>query len=245
MRTARSIKALILWITLTLATAAHAVLPDGGWYWNPNEGGRGFNIEIQNNVLFMSAFVYDAAGKPIWLVSGGTMATATTYLGEVYQTSGGQCMGCPYQPAAKTLYGTGSVSFTGPTTATITINGNAMSVQRQAFGLDFSSTATSLLGEWAFVEGQTAVPAYFGDRIALRTTYMNTTEIPNRLWATGSRAGATGSANIAVGSVMEASSKTWGILLDSSSSYYNFFVFTAICILGLDSVFSRLLVAAV
>jgi hypothetical protein len=49
-------------------------VPDSGWYFNPNESGRGFNIEIQGNTLFMAGFIYDTAGNPIWLGATGPLA---------------------------------------------------------------------------------------------------------------------------------------------------------------------------
>jgi hypothetical protein len=49
------LRARILRVLVALAifatTAVYAMLPENGWYWNRNESGRGFNIEIQNNVL--------------------------------------------------------------------------------------------------------------------------------------------------------------------------------------------------
>jgi hypothetical protein len=56
-------KKFLILMFAVLSVNAHAILPDGGWYWNPTESGRGFNIEIQNNVLFVAGFVYDAQGK--------------------------------------------------------------------------------------------------------------------------------------------------------------------------------------
>jgi len=215
------LKALFIVCTLTLTNLAQAVLPDSGWYWNPNEPGRGFTVEIQNDTLFLSAYIYNAQRNPIFLVSGGAMSSDTTYAGSVYQTSNGQCPGCPYQGYSETYYGPGSVVFTGPKTAVITINGFVYSVQRQQFAIDFTNPATPLLGEWAFVTGQTSLPIYFGERVAFRTTSISS----GSLFAAGNRAGQTGASNIAVGH-FDPAVGTWGILLDSSTSYYNLFTFT-------------------
>jgi hypothetical protein len=199
-----------------------AVLPDSGWYWNKSESGRGFNIEIQNNVLFMSAFVYDQQGTPIWLVTGGPMSSATAFAGDVYQTTGGQCLGCPYSgPPQSSKYGTATIVFTGPLTATITINGVAVNVERQQFGLDFTNTATPLLGEWAEVSGSTSFPVYFGERIALSMTLT----VSGKLTAGGNRAGAT--SRPALGR-FEPTLNQWILLLDSSTSYYRGYTFSFI-----------------
>src|SRR2546423_376824 len=79
--------------------SASAILPDSGWYFNPTESGRGFNIEIQNNVLFMAGFLYDTTGKPIWIVTGGPMSSDRTYSGAALQTANGQVLGGSYHAA--------------------------------------------------------------------------------------------------------------------------------------------------
>jgi hypothetical protein len=214
-------KVFVIASTLSFATVAQAVLPDNGWYWNKDESGRGFNIEIQNNLLFMSAFIYDAQGKPIWLVSGGVMPSDHTFSGTLVQTSDGQCVGCTFKPPVRTPYGTVTINFTGPKTATITINGIALQVERQAWGMDFSSPVTPLLGEWAIVDGQTAFPIYFGERIAFQSTQV----INGTPYAVGNRAGQSGGDNVAIGR-FDASIGMWLVLLDSSTSYWKAYTWT-------------------
>ena len=210
-------KALVILCMLTGSSIAQAVLPDNGWYWNPSESGRGFNIEIQNNVLFMSGFIYNAQSNPIWIVTGGPMSSDHTYTGNVIQTSGGQCLGCPYQPPTATNFGTASIDFTGPSTATITINGTVIQTERQQFGLDFTNSATPLLGEWAIVEGEAADPTYYGERITLT----HTATISGSLSAVGSRTG--DSAAVAVGSRKP---DGWSILLDYAPGISALYTFT-------------------
>jgi hypothetical protein len=201
-----------------LAGPAPAVLPDNGWYWNPQESGRGFNIEIQNDVLFMSAFVYDADGHPLWIIAGGKMSSDRTFTGDVLVTFGGQCIGCPYAAPVPSQYGRVSITFTGASTATIVLNGTTINVMRQQFGWDFSSPPTPLLGEWAMVEGSAADPVYSGERITLSTT----ANAIDGLVAAGSR---TGDASAVAISSYVASSNTWVMLMDSSGTQYRLYVF--------------------
>lgn len=207
-------------VLMAIAGLCEAVLPDNGWYWNPAESGRGFNIEIQDNILFVAAFVYDAQGKPIWLVSGGPMTGDHTYSGTLYQTpSGGQCVGCPYSGApAEIPWGTIAIVFNG-TNATITINGTVINARHMELGLDFTSIAQPLLGEWAIVSGETSFPIYFAERIRFTQTQV----LQNELTATGSRAGSVTS--IAVGGYEPGLGK-WTVLMDSSTSYYKYYVFS-------------------
>ena len=71
--------------------------PQSGWWWNPAEDGRGYNIEIQGNKLFMAWYAYDqATGQPCWFSSGGQMTDSAHYSGQLWKYMNGQCVGCPY-----------------------------------------------------------------------------------------------------------------------------------------------------
>lgn len=198
--------------------SASAVLPDSGWYFNSAESGRGFNIEIQNNVLFMAGFLYDTTGKPIWIVSGGPMSSDHTYSGAALQTSNGQFLGGSYHAATGVPFGTASVTFPTTQTANITVNGYSFTVTREIFGFDFTSTVEPLLGEFAFVEGSSTFPIYFGERISFTSTQV----VSNTLYAVGNRTGNIGSSNVALGHFDQPTGQ-WLILLDSSTSYYQFY----------------------
>jgi hypothetical protein len=198
---------------------SQAMLPDSGWYWNPSQSGMGYEIEIQDNVLFMSVFMYGDDGHPIWIVTGGPMSSDHFYSGSAIQTDNGWCLGCAYKTPTVVPYGPVTVNFTGPATATVTIKGVAIDIVRQQFGFDFSNPATPLLGEWAFVYGAKTFPVYFGQRITLPTTKMLSTG----LTATGNMTGEFGTSNAAVG-FYDVDTGKWAILLDSSPSYYSLFV---------------------
>jgi len=66
--------------------------PQPGWWWNPNESGRGFFVESQNGVTFVGAYFYDADGHAKWLVAGGQNADSYNYTGPLYELSGGQTL---------------------------------------------------------------------------------------------------------------------------------------------------------
>lgn len=204
-----------------IAGSASAVLPDSGWYFNTAEGGRGFNIEIQNNTLFMAGFVYDTAGNPIWVVSGGPMSTDRTYSGAAFQTANGQPLGGAYRAPSTVPFGTASVNFPTTTSANIVVNGYSFSVAREQFGFDFTSTTEPLLGEFAFVSGNPTFPVYFGSRISFTSTQL----INGSMYAVGNRTGESGATNIAIGQYSPTAGQ-WVVLLDSSTDYYQFYGFT-------------------
>jgi hypothetical protein len=213
-------------LTALLATSlftgrASAVVPDNGWYFNPGESGRGFNIEIQGDTLFMAGFIYDTSGNPIWVVSGGPMSSDSTYSGAAFQTANGQPLGGSYRSATIVPFGTASVTFPTTTTANILVNGSSFSVVREQFGFDFTSTTQPLLGEIAFVTGDTDLPVYFGERISFTSTQL----LNGSTWAVGNRTGESGANNMAVGQYSSALGQ-WAVLLDSSPSYWEFYTFT-------------------
>jgi len=197
---------------------AQAVLPESGWYWNPNESGRGFNLEIQDNALFLSAFVYRPDGSAAWYVGGGPMATDRNWTAELYETTGGQCIGCPYRSPTLLLTGSVSITFTSERSATISLLGGTVSVVRQDWSNSGVAGHEALFGEWSTTEGEPSFPVYFGDRISL---YIGRSDSAGT-YAAGNRTGDAG--DTAVGDYY-ANSGNYTMLLDSSTSYYSYFVF--------------------
>ena len=140
-------------LAVAFASNAGAFTPDSGWYFNASESGRGFNVEIQNNTLFMSGFIYDDFGKQIWVVSGGPMSSDRSYLGDAFLTTDGQPIGGAYRAPTNVPFGKAQLTWSDPMTATMVVNGRTFSVTRELFGVDFASQTQPLLGEFTFVEG--------------------------------------------------------------------------------------------
>ncbi len=202
------------------AGTVSAGLPDSGWYWNPAESGRGFNIEIQNDSLFMAGFVYDSNGKPIWFVSGGPMSSDHTFSGPAFQTANGQPLGGAYQSPGTVPFGNASITWNTTTTATVSVNGYNFNITRETFGVDFTSAAQPMLGEFAMVSGSATLPVYFGERISFNGTQLSN----NVLYAVGNRSGESGGNNVAVATYSQ-SLGLWTVLLDSSTSYWDYYTF--------------------
>lgn len=211
--------ALVALVSLVAPPAVFAMLPDNGWYWNPAESGRGFNIEIQDNALFMSAFVYRPDGTAAWYVGGGPMSSDRAWTGDLYETANGQCIGCSYRAPDLILAGRASINFTSERTATISLLGGTVSVQRQDWSGSGDASRDALFGEWSTTEGDPAFPIYFGDRITLNSPQTGS----SGPFAAGNRTGS--SSRLAVG-MYSASLREYSILVDSSTSYYTFYVFT-------------------
>ncbi|MFA6046968.1 MAG: hypothetical protein WC718_18440 [Phycisphaerales bacterium] len=210
--------ALLAALALFALLPARAMLPDNGWYWNPSESGRGFNIEIQDNALFMSAFVYRSDGTAAWYVGGGPMSSDRAWSGDLYETRNGQCVGCSYRAPDLLPTGRASITFTSERTASISLLGGTISVERQDWSGYGSSSHLALFGEWSTTEGDPSFPVYFADRISLYRDRSDSTGD----YAAGNVSGST--SHVAVGDYYN-SLRAFTILVDSSTSFYSYYVF--------------------
>lgn len=108
--------------------------PQAGWWWNPAQGGRGYAIEFRGGQIFFASFLYNNDGSAGWLASNGVMASSTSYAGSLEQYADGQTLNGSYQsPTSSQIIGSASLNFTSPTTATLTLAGENIPIQRFAF----------------------------------------------------------------------------------------------------------------
>jgi hypothetical protein len=108
---------------LAFGAATPAPVPRTGWWWNADQSGTGYSIEVQGSTLFVVGFMYDDAGNPIWYYASGTMSSPTSWSAPVYRFAGGQAIGAPYRaPAAPANVGTMSLQFYAPDEAKLTLS---------------------------------------------------------------------------------------------------------------------------
>src|SRR5438067_6645351 len=81
----------LLLLQCAFVSNSHAA-PETGWYWNPNESGRGFFVESHDGVTFIGAYLYDTDGHATWFVAGGPNNDPYTYTGDLYNKTGGQTL---------------------------------------------------------------------------------------------------------------------------------------------------------
>lgn len=95
--------------TDNLSWTASAV-PQSGWWWNPNESGRGYSIErnAASGNLFLAAYLYSQSGAAMWYSSGMASTSPTAYFGNLYQYSNGQSLTGSYRAPSSTTYGSGA-----------------------------------------------------------------------------------------------------------------------------------------
>jgi hypothetical protein len=119
-----------------LTVTQQSGLPESGWWWNPQESGRGFFIEWQAGYVDIAGYMYDEQGRPTWFISAIPTPDPMRITGSWWTYAGGQAMGQAYRPATRTSDAAGplEVRFTSRTAATMTLpGGRTISLQRQAF----------------------------------------------------------------------------------------------------------------
>ena len=105
-----------------------AFTPVTGMWWNPNESGSGYNIQVQHGVMVVSMFGYAPDGNPLWYLVIGTLANAggggVAAAGTLDKYRGGQCAACMYQmPTTMGNDGGVTITFTSPTTGMVLLPG--------------------------------------------------------------------------------------------------------------------------
>ena len=120
------------------STLGESNQPEGGWWWNPNEPGRGFFLEWQGGQLFMAGYMYDASGNPIWYLSTNTTPSSNlrSYSGTWWEYGNGQTLTGPYKPATRINDNVAPVTiqFSGPTTGLLTLpGGRTTAIERFRF----------------------------------------------------------------------------------------------------------------
>jgi hypothetical protein len=119
-----------------LGSPPTSMQPQSGYWWNPAEGGRGYTVEVQDNTVFVAAYMYDAAGNPVWYASGpATLTGDNTYQGSLIEYTGGQTLTGTYQaPSDTASMGNITIQFTSPTAGMLTLpDGEQVPISRFAF----------------------------------------------------------------------------------------------------------------
>jgi hypothetical protein len=112
--------------------------PESGWWWNPEESGRGYFLEWQGGELFMAGYMYDGSGDPIWYLSTNTTPSTNlrSYSGNWWRYGNGQTLAGTYKPATRVDDNVAPVTieFSGAENAIMTLpNGRTTNIRRFRF----------------------------------------------------------------------------------------------------------------
>lgn len=118
--------------------AALPFTPFNGLWWNPDESGTGYNIQVQRGMAVATIFSYTPAGDPVWYYAAGPLtrtADGVAMSSMLDRYRGGQCVTCVYAPpTAAGNDGPFSIQFSSSTSATVRLPGGRMSrIQPQAW----------------------------------------------------------------------------------------------------------------
>ena len=112
--------------------------PVSGLWWNPNESGTGYNVQVQRGTLVVSMYSYTLLGDPIWYLAVARLANSGNHvvaIGTLDKYRGGQCASCVYQgPALMGNDGGITITFTSSSAATVLLpNGRVTQIQPMAW----------------------------------------------------------------------------------------------------------------
>lgn len=129
-------------VALAVSISSRAATMSDLW-WNSNESGWGVNIIQQQDIVFLTLFVYTPSGQPTWYVGPATTlvsssSTQRTFTGGLYATTG-PWFGAFFNPNAVGVRQVGNVTFTATSpvrgTLTYTVDGVTVTkaIQRQTW----------------------------------------------------------------------------------------------------------------
>ncbi len=102
-------------------------MPTMGLWWNPDESGSGYNIQMQHGVIAVTMFAYTASGEPMWYLGVGravSTGNGMTVTGSLDRYSNGQCASCSYRPPSQVGNdGTFTMVFASPSDAMLQMPG--------------------------------------------------------------------------------------------------------------------------
>ena len=134
MNCAKRIRAISIAALLVLLANPVRADPQVGWWWNPEESGRGFFIESAGGIFYMAAYFYADDGRARWLVAGGSNADPYHYTGRLLEVGSGQTLFGPYVPPGPAAdAGAITVNFSDDTHGTIVWPGGNIPIVREIF----------------------------------------------------------------------------------------------------------------
>ena len=130
----RAVSGGILVGALLFAVAHVNAEPQNGWWWNPNESGRGFFIEMTGGLMFLAGYFYESDGRATWLSSGGPVTDLYSYAGRLQSYRNGQSVFGDYRPPDDAVdAGPITVTFADDSHGTITWPAGTVPIERLVF----------------------------------------------------------------------------------------------------------------
>ncbi|HFD11022.1 MAG TPA: hypothetical protein ENJ32_00925 [Crenotrichaceae bacterium] len=131
---------LILLFICSFSQTVIAQDADSGWWWNPNESGRGFAIEQQGDTIFFASFLYDNSSFPSWYTATLSKNNRDEFSGILQQFKDGQTLHGDFQPAVL-LNNIGKITlvFSDANNGTLVWPGGTVDITRFTFAHETAS----------------------------------------------------------------------------------------------------------
>jgi hypothetical protein len=125
-----------------------------GYWWNPNEPGRGYYVEQQGNALYFAAFMYANSGEATWYQSTGALVNTTAATGAfcnftnvLNAYANGQTFGgANVTPSTPTVVGNITIGFFDATHASINWGQGTAATDIQRFPIVTNGLASPATG---------------------------------------------------------------------------------------------------
>ncbi len=128
---------LLLLLFINSASAQDFNWFEGGFWWNPDESGRGLTMEISKGIAVIAFYGYDDMNLGRWYLGSGAMdLNNDTITGNWNAYDDGQCAGCSYTPAILNMEkskGQFTITFHSHRKATMQWSGGEMPLERFNF----------------------------------------------------------------------------------------------------------------
>lgn len=124
--------------------------PESGWWWNPDEPGRGFIIDRSGAQLVVGALAYESNGRASWSLASGVLQCGNEFQGSLQAYGGGQTLNGRFRkPTGQQEIGRIGIRFISTSQATLVLpNGRAVPLERYRLDGDAHSDFKPEAGWW-------------------------------------------------------------------------------------------------
>lgn len=141
----------VLLAAAIVSQSAFAFVPAPGLWNTSSIDGQGFNIETQDNIMIVTAYVFDTTGKQIWYLAAGVYdERAATFTATLANATNGSCLSCAYKAPSKNGNAGGNfkIIFSSREKATVYFDGGSRSIEHYNYG--YADRTSYFNGEWQF-----------------------------------------------------------------------------------------------
>lgn len=132
-----------------LEASSRAPYPKNGWWWNPQESGRGFTLEVSGNLMFLASYLYDESGHATWYVTAGRFFADGSFSGSLDAYAHGQALTASYRPASFLgSAGTIDLACTTEEACVLTWPGGSVPITRMVWDGNTSPAGAPETGWW-------------------------------------------------------------------------------------------------